>query len=146
MASSRPTHVSSASDAPRTITPTLEELRASSYDTANIEAALEALHQDGFVVLKKVVDVAHIDHLNSYMTKEADDLVKNKVKPFNQGVDCKYLSSVHIQCLPLPANILQAPPLKHSEYLYNDIFFNPFVIQIMNAWVCLFSATAGSHT
>ncbi len=32
------------------------------------------------------------------------------------------------------ANILQAPPLKDSEFLYNDVFFNPFVIQIMNAW------------
>lgn len=90
MASSTPTPQSLAPDAPRTITPTLEELRASSYDTSNLEAALEALHQDGFVVLKKIVDVAHVDHLNSYMTKEAHDLVKNKAKPFNQGVDCKY--------------------------------------------------------
>lgn len=78
-----------SSDAPRTITPTLEELRASSYETTNIEAALEALHQDGFVVLKKVVDVNHVERLNSYMTKDADELVKNKAKPFNQGVDCK---------------------------------------------------------
>jgi hypothetical protein len=77
-------------DGPRTITPTLEELKASSYDTANIEAALEALNQDGFVVLKRVVDAAHVDHLNSFMTEEADELVKNNVKPFNQGVDCKY--------------------------------------------------------
>jgi hypothetical protein len=91
-------------------------LRASSDDTANIEAALEALHQDGFIVLKKVVDVAHIDRLTSYMTKEADGLVKNNVKPFNQGIDCKYGFSLQIQCSPLPANILQAPPLEHSEY------------------------------
>ena len=75
-------------DAPRIITPTLEELKSSSYQTPNIESALEALSQDGFVVLKNVVDVAHVDHLNSLMTKEADDLVKNKAKPFNQGVDC----------------------------------------------------------
>jgi hypothetical protein len=89
MASNKSIQASPASDAPRTTTPTLAELKASSYETANIEAALEALHQDGFVVLKKVVDIAHVDHLNSYMTKEADELVKNKVKPFNQGVDCK---------------------------------------------------------
>jgi len=81
----------SGSNGPRTITPTLEELKASSYDAPNIEAALEALNQDGFVVLKRVVDVAHVDHLNSYMTKEADHLVKNNVKPFNQGVDCTYM-------------------------------------------------------
>jgi vacuolar-type H+-ATPase subunit C/Vma6 len=77
-------------DAPRSITPTVEELKASSYDTTNIEAALEALSQDGFVVLKSVVDKAHVEHLNSFMTKEADELLKNNVKPFNQGVNCKH--------------------------------------------------------
>ena len=81
----------SSPDGPRTITPTLEELHCSAYDTPNIEAALEALNQDGFVVLKRVVEVSHVDHLNVYMSKEADDLVKNKVKPFNQGVDCTYI-------------------------------------------------------
>jgi hypothetical protein len=77
-------------DAARSITPTVEELKASSYDIPNIEAALEALSQDGFVVLKSVVDVAHVEHLNSFMTKEADELLKNNVKPFNQGVNCKH--------------------------------------------------------
>lgn len=110
----------SSKDAPRSITPTIEELKASSYDALNIEAALEALSQDGFVVLKSVVDVTHVEHLNFFMTMEADELLKNNVKPFNQGVN---------------SNILQAPPLTHPEYLYNDVFFNPFVIQIMNAYL-----------
>jgi hypothetical protein len=81
-------------DAPRSITPTVEELKASSYDTPNIEAALEALSQDGFVVLKSVVDKAHVEHLNSFMTKEADELLKNNVKPFNQGVNCEHKTSL----------------------------------------------------
>ena len=76
-------------DAPRTVTPTLEELKACKYESHNIQAALEALHQDGLLVLKSVVDIAHVDHINSYMTKEADKLVKNNAKPFNQGVNCK---------------------------------------------------------
>ncbi|KAG0647473.1 Kanamycin B dioxygenase [Hyphodiscus hymeniophilus] len=109
-----------STDTPRTITATPLELKASKYDIPNIQAALEALHQDGFVVLKSVVDVVHVDHIRSFMTKEADELVKNKVKPFNQGVN---------------SNILQGPPLKHSEYLYDDVFFNPFVIQIVNAYL-----------
>ncbi|TVY46972.1 Kanamycin B dioxygenase [Lachnellula occidentalis] len=104
-------------DAPRVINPTPEELKASAYDTPNIEAAMVALHQDGFVVLKNVVDVAHVDHINSYMTGDADEIIKNNAKPFNQGVKC--------------------PPLKDPEYLYNDVFFNPFVIQLMNTWVQL---------
>jgi hypothetical protein len=85
-------------DAPRSITPTVEELKASSYDTPNIEAALEALSQDGFVVLKSVVDVAHVEHLNSFMTKEADELLKNNVKPFNQGVNCKHQHLLRSWC------------------------------------------------
>ena len=75
-------------DAPRAIKATSQELAASKYDTPNIQAALEALYQDGFVVLKSVVNVAHIDHLNSYMSKEAEGIVRNKSKPFNQGVNC----------------------------------------------------------
>jgi hypothetical protein len=76
-------------DAAREITPTSDELKSSLYDSANIEAALVALHQDGFVVLKSVVDVAHVENLSKAMSKEADYLVKNKVKAFNQGVNCE---------------------------------------------------------
>jgi hypothetical protein len=73
---------------PRSIHPTSAELQCSKYDSPNIQAALEALHQDGFVVLKSVVNVAHVDHLNSFMSKEADDLIKNGTKPYNQEVKC----------------------------------------------------------
>lgn len=77
-----------AKNAPKAITPTLEELKASAYDTANIEAALEALHQDGFVVLKNVVDTDHVEIINGYMCHEAEELVRTKAKAFNQGVNC----------------------------------------------------------
>jgi hypothetical protein len=83
-----PSNLVSAAEEPRTINPSPTELKTCKYSTANLQAALEALHQDGFVVLKSVVDVSHVDKLNSYMTKEADDLVKHESKPFNQGVNC----------------------------------------------------------
>lgn len=82
-------------DGPRLITPTPEELRVSAYDHANIEAVMEALHQDGFVVLKNVVEVGHLDHINAFMTKEADEIIRNNSKPFNQGVKC--LSHIDIE-------------------------------------------------
>ena len=75
-------------DASRIIKATPAELKTMLYDTPNLQAALEALHQDGLVVLKSVVAVDHIDGINSYMSKEADELVKNEAKPFNQGVNC----------------------------------------------------------
>lgn len=80
----------SIADGPRQIYASPEERKAAKYDQPNIQAALEGLHQDGFVVLKDVVDVAHIDSISSYMNLEADDLVKNNSKPFNQGVNCTY--------------------------------------------------------
>ncbi|KAL3426639.1 phytanoyl-dioxygenase family protein [Phlyctema vagabunda] len=107
-------------DGPRLIVASAEELQSQKYESPNIQAALEALHQDGFAVLKGVVDVKHVEHINSYMTKEADELIKNKTKAFNQGVN---------------SNILQAPPVTEPDYLYDDVFFNPFVIQIMNAYL-----------
>jgi len=123
-------------DAARTIIATPSELKSSKYATSNIQAALEALHQDGFVVLKSVVNVAHVEHLNSFMSREADDLVKNNNKPFNQGVNCTYfpLSPRHEELIS-SANILQPPPLTDPEYLYDDVFFNPFAIQVANAFV-----------
>jgi hypothetical protein len=121
-------------DAPRTIIATPQELKASKYDSPNIQAALEALHQDGFVVLKSVVDVAHVDHINSFMTKEADALVTNNAKPFNQGVNCTRTTPIlSQQAYHFIANILQGPPLKDPEYLYDDVFFNSFAIQLINA-------------
>jgi hypothetical protein len=71
------------------ICPTTEELAAARYDAQNITAALEALHQDGFVVLKSVVNISHIHNINEYMRVEADDLLQRNAKPFNQGVNCK---------------------------------------------------------
>ncbi|KAH8821309.1 phytanoyl-dioxygenase family protein [Xylogone sp. PMI_703] len=109
-----------AADGPRLIYATPAELNASRYDEANLQAALEALHQDGFVVLKGVVDVDHVDQISDYMNAEADELMKSNAKPFNQGVN---------------SNILQGPPLKDDKYLHNDIFFNPFVIQLMNIYL-----------
>lgn len=75
-------------DTPRCITLTDLERQKSRYNPPNIQAALEALHQDGFVVLKDVVDVGHVEKINAHMCREADELVSKGVKPFNQGVNC----------------------------------------------------------
>ncbi|KAI1338371.1 phytanoyl-dioxygenase family protein [Xylariaceae sp. FL0016] len=117
-------HAASISDAPANepclVIPTLDEKRREKYTNQNIRNALEALHQDGFVVLKSVVDSEHVRLLREYMAEEADELLRNNAKPFNQGVN---------------SNILQAPPLTKPELLFEDVFFNPFVIQVMNAYL-----------
>jgi hypothetical protein len=75
-------------DVPRLIVPTTEEQRRERYSNDNIRKALEALHQDGFVVLKSVVDPEHVRKIREHMDVEARDLVENNKKPFNQGVKC----------------------------------------------------------
>ncbi|KAI0469958.1 phytanoyl-dioxygenase family protein [Xylariaceae sp. FL0804] len=107
-------------DSPRLVVPTEEEHRRQRYDGENLKNALEAMHQDGFVVLKSVVDLDHVRQLREYMAVEAEELVQNKSKPFNQGVK---------------SNILQGPPVTKPDLLLNDVFFNPFVIQVMNAYL-----------
>lgn len=75
-------------DAPLEVKLSPEEQAKSCYGVANIQRALEGLHQDGFVVLKSIIDLEHIKKLNEYMTEEAEVLVRTNAKPFNQGVNC----------------------------------------------------------
>ncbi|KAI9641433.1 hypothetical protein NHQ30_010240 [Ciborinia camelliae] len=154
-------------DAPRIIKATPDELKKTLYDTLNLQAALEALHQDGFVVLKSIVDVNHVDRINSYMSKEADELVKNKAKPFNQGVNCTLISPMtplvqisYLQRLTILSYLGYKPiwnfvtgnnalPKTHGlrQPVHKDITFNhpqcPFYV-IANIPLCPFNVSTGS--
>jgi hypothetical protein len=81
-----------AAGAPISVSITAEERKNGAYGFANLQKALEAMHQDGFVVLKGVAEVDHVSALNNYMTAEAEDILEAKAKeekPFwNQGVAC----------------------------------------------------------
>ncbi|KAG0645668.1 Kanamycin biosynthesis J [Hyphodiscus hymeniophilus] len=111
-----------AIDAPRSVFLTAEDRKNGAYDSANLQKALEGMHQDGLVVLKGVADVEHVDALNKFMTAEADDILevksKEPISAWNQGV---------------PSNFLQGPPVTKPELLFNDIYFNPYVAQVVNA-------------
>lgn len=78
---------------PRNVILTSEERKAGAYGFTNLQKALEAMHQDGFVVLKDVADVGHVDALNDFMTAEADLILEAKAKDkntfWNQGVACE---------------------------------------------------------
>lgn len=76
-------------DAPQAIAPTEKERQAGVYSARNLQRALGALHQDGLVVLKGVIDKAHIDALNAVMCKEADRRIADPEQTYNQNVKCK---------------------------------------------------------
>ena len=112
--------MASAADEPKGIYPTDKEQRTGRYEAKNLQAALESLHQDGLVVLKDVVDVQHIDHLREVMTAETTKILESPERQgvYNQGV---------------ASNILQFPPVHRADCLFNDVFFNPHVVQVANA-------------
>lgn len=80
-------------DAPPSVFLTAEERKHGTYDSTNLQKALEGMYQDGLIVLKNVAAVEHIGALNKFMTAEADSIMEVKSKEplsaWNQGVPCK---------------------------------------------------------
>jgi len=109
-----------SSDAPRAVLLDSQDKLDGRYGNAALQSALEGLHQDGLLVLKGVVDVAHVDHLRSVMTTEGQEVLRSEQRAglYNQGVK---------------SNILQNPPVARRDCLYDDVFFNQYVVQIANA-------------
>lgn len=107
-------------DKPRSIYLSEEERKQNQYNTANLQEALEGLHQDGVLLLKQVVDVTHIHHLQTVMNEETQSILDSTERGgvFNQGVR---------------SNILQQMPLTREDCLFADVYFNSYVIQIANA-------------
>jgi len=107
-------------DGPRQIHLSESERTRGQYNASNIQSALEGLHQDGLLLLKRVVDVAHIEHLRGVMDTETEGILNGAQRGgmFNQGVK---------------SNILQQIPLEREDCLFEDVYFNRFVVQIANA-------------
>ena len=91
-------------DGSRSVFLTTVERKDGAYNSANLQKALEGMHQDGLVVLKGVADVEHVDALNQFMAAEADEVLevksKQAISEWNQGVPCEYWRAQNT-----PANI-----------------------------------------
>lgn len=83
-----------------------------------IAEAVSFLHKDGIVILENVVNTEHIDHLNSILTQEAEEIEKNPKHHFNFGKHTR--------------NMDQAPP-PTKELMYKDIWANSFVCAVLSA-------------
>ena len=134
-------------DAPRAIYLTPEEKATGKLSPANLCSALEGLNQDGLLVLKRVINVDHIDKLNTFMVNESRTILekKSKTNNFNQGVQCRSkvfhahrryrIDRIRTDMHVSTANILHGPPVCNPDLLFDDVYFNPFIIQIANSWV-----------
>lgn len=80
-------------DAPQAISPTDKERQAGVFSARNLQAVLGALHQDGLVVLRDVIDKHHIDALNATMCEDAERRLADPKQAFNHNVRCRFSAS-----------------------------------------------------
>ena len=78
-------------DQAQTVAVSAEELKNKKYGDKALSKALEALHQDGLVVLKGVVDLDHIEALNRQMSIDAEQKRDDPSQIYNHAVKCESL-------------------------------------------------------
>ncbi len=93
-----------------------DERKSQSFDAQHLKLTLKALREDGFVILHDVISSKHIEALGERMVADVADILALDNVPFqfNDG---------HLQQDPPPF-----PP-----YLFRDVLFNDFVVQITRA-------------
>jgi len=94
----------------REIFPTASERSSGKFESHNAQRILEGLYYDGIIVLRDVIDPAHLDKLNEVMVPEVDDLCKTA--HFNFDI----------------RNIQHAPPLLPASLVFDDIYQNPLLL------------------
>jgi hypothetical protein len=93
------------------ITP--DEVSSGKLAAERLTQARLALRQDGIVILKNVVDVAHLDLLTERMFADLETILNRKDAPFQFNA----------------GNVQQDPP-PFPPYLFRDILVNPIVVAV----------------
>lgn len=101
---------------PCIITLTEEELATKSVGPRTLQAALEALHQNGLVVLENAVNPAELDRLNERMLVDAHKLAARKGAHVNFGAATRNY---------------QQDPVRDEGYIFDDVVANPWAAEIM---------------
>ncbi|KAK8116874.1 phytanoyl-CoA dioxygenase family protein [Apiospora kogelbergensis] len=96
------------------------ELASHKIGSHHLQAAVEALHRDGMVVLSNAVDPAHLDKLNERMVPEAKGLYSRAATHRNFGNET--------------GNIQQEPVLEDG-YVFDDVLANPWATDVIQ---CMF--------
>lgn len=96
------------------ITP--EEVASGVMSDAHREAAVQAIREDGVVVLENVVDLEHLAVLRDKMITDVDALLARPNRPFNWNAG-------NLQQMP--------PPL--PPYLFKDVLLNDMAIAVTHA-------------
>jgi hypothetical protein len=96
--------------------PSRDERKKHCLDDEHLQLALQALREDGYVILHDVISSKHIETLRERMIADVESILALDDVPFqfNDG---------HLQQDPPPF-----PP-----YLFRDVLVNDFVVQITRA-------------
>lgn len=95
---------------------TWEELATKRLSSHNLQASLQALHQDGILAIENAVNTTHLDRLNERMIPEAQRLYSNPNTHRNFGQET--------------GNIQQEPVIEEG-YVFEDILANPWATCIV---------------
>ncbi|KAL7756839.1 hypothetical protein ACKLNR_013832 [Fusarium oxysporum f. sp. zingiberi] len=95
-----------------------DELVSKTVQSHNLQKALEALNEDGLIVIENAIDPAHLDKLNERMLSDAKKLRARK--------------TTHVNFNPGSNNIQQEPPTDKG-YLFEDVIANPWAAHILES-------------
>lgn len=96
-----------------------EETRLSGVATAELIAEAAAFfHKDGIIVLDNAIDKAHVDTINTILSKEALEIAADPDHHFNFGKETR--------------NMDQAPP-PTRDLMFKDVWCNPFAAAVIAA-------------
>ncbi|KAL5322654.1 hypothetical protein ACEPPN_010629 [Leptodophora sp. 'Broadleaf-Isolate-01'] len=98
-----------------TITLSPSELASKKLTSHHLQAALEALHRDGVLVLNNAISTAHLSALNARMVPEAQILYNRSTTHHNFGTG---------------TGNIQQDAVVDPSYVFDDIIANPFATAI----------------
>ncbi|KAJ9619126.1 hypothetical protein H2204_012773 [Knufia peltigerae] len=104
---------------PVEVTPSPEEKAAGRFDDANIKLFLSGMHRDGVVILKDMIDPAHLDVINEFMVEDTKRELNKKDLHRNFGAE----------------NLQQGPPLTPSKYFFDDVYLNKLLFHAVNLYL-----------
>jgi ectoine hydroxylase-related dioxygenase (phytanoyl-CoA dioxygenase family) len=92
------------------------EVQSGQMTPEHLDAAVQAVHSDGFVILNDVIDLAHIAVLRDRMMADLQAILARTDTPFNWNT----------------TNVQQDPP-PFPPYLFRDVLLNDMAIAVTKA-------------
>ena len=89
------------------------EIQTGLISPEHLESATLALELDGFVILKNVVDLAHIEILHTRMIEDLQTILSRPDAPYQFT----------------PSNVQQDPP-PYLPFLFRDVMANPMIVAV----------------